>query len=62
LDVYNPAGSLVAKLAQGYYPAGIHRVVWKDSTEDQPLPPTGLYFVTMETAGFSQTRKLMLIK
>ncbi|NQS99200.1 MAG: T9SS type A sorting domain-containing protein [candidate division Zixibacteria bacterium] len=57
LTVYDVNGREVARLAEGFYTAGIHQVVF-DGSEFS----SGIYFARLQTEGFSQTRKLLLIK
>nr|MBC8277020.1 T9SS type A sorting domain-containing protein [FCB group bacterium] len=57
LNVYNIQGREVAKLIDGFQPAGSHQV-----TFDAKNLTSGVYFVRLEAGDFSQTEKLLLIK
>ncbi len=57
LTVYNVRGEAVAKLANGVMAAGEHVVTW-DATEH----PSGVYFYRLEGPGFSETRKMTMLK
>ena len=57
VEVFDLLGRKVATLVHGAIPAGFHAVTWNASNL-----PSGLYFCRMETAGFAQTRKLVLVK
>ncbi|MBU2501528.1 T9SS type A sorting domain-containing protein [bacterium] len=57
LRVYNVRGQVVETLVNRTLGAGEHRVTWdaKDS-------PSGVYFYRIETPGFSETRKMIMLK
>lgn len=57
LAVYNVSGQLVAVLRDTIVSAGYHSVVW-----DALAMPSGIYFVTLKTGGFAETRKVLLMK
>ena len=57
LTVYNVTGQLVSVLKDEYQQAGAHSITW-----DAAGMPSGLYFCTLKTDRFSETRKMMLIK
>jgi hypothetical protein len=57
LKVYNMAGAEVASLVSGLTAAGQHSV-----TFDAASLTSGVYFYTLEVAGLTQTRKMVLVK
>ncbi len=57
LAVYDISGREAAVLAQGFYPAGTHQMVW-DASE----VASGVYFVQLSMKNIVLTRKLLLIK
>lgn len=57
LNVFNAAGQKVAELQNGMTDAGIHSVVWNAAGM-----PSGVYFYRLVTDGFSDSRKMMLLK
>jgi predicted outer membrane repeat protein len=57
VEVYNLLGQLVSTLHTGVLPAGEHRLV-----ADGTRWASGLYFVTAESAGRVQVRKMLLVK
>lgn len=62
LAVYNIVGQRVATLMDGDYNAGRYEVTW-NGKDDFGLPAaTGVYFYRLQADGFSQTRKLLLVK
>ena len=62
LRIYNLKGQLVSTLMNGEKNAGRHHVVWDGrDTSNRPVA-SGVYFYRLDAKGFSQTRKMMLIK
>ena len=57
LTIHNILGESVATLLDGTVGNGTHSVVW-----DAGGLPTGIYLCRMETAGFIQVRKLLMLK
>ncbi len=57
LTVYNVRGEAVAKLADGTMSAGEHAITW-DATDHA----SGVYFYRLEGPGFSETRKMTMVK
>jgi len=60
--VYNATGQKVRTLANGDFAAGIHQIVWDARDGSGRQAPSGIYYYRMTTEGFSQTRKLLLLK
>ena len=61
LQVFDLAGQLVATLAQGSYPAGVHTVVWDAATRGRDLA-SGVYLCRLTGAGQPVVRKLSLLR
>jgi PKD repeat protein len=57
LVVYNVKGQLVETLADGSYGPGDHFVMW-DARDNA----SGVYFYRLETEGFTETRKMIMLK
>ena len=57
LKVYNLLGQEVAMLVNEVKPAGFYAVKWNASNV-----PTGMYFYQLTSGGFSQVKKMLLIK
>jgi len=57
LRVYNLLGQEVVTLADGIMEAGYHSVEWNASAV-----ATGVYYYRMEAPGFSEVKKMMLLK
>ncbi len=61
LDVYDAAGRLVRRLADGAFPAGEHVVSWDGRAADGSRQPDGVYFLRGQWDRFSATRKIVRI-
>ncbi len=57
LEVYNITGQKVATLVEGNLAAGTHKVTWDGRDHS-----SGVYFYRLDTPGFSDTRKMILLK
>jgi hypothetical protein len=62
ITVYNMLGQEVATLVAGFQTAGAYTVQWNGIDHAGHSVPSGLYFYTMQTEGFSATQKMMLLK
>jgi len=57
LTVYNVKGQIVETMIDGTLGAGLHSRTW-----DGRAHPSGVYFYRLETNGFSETRKMIMLK
>lgn len=57
LKIFNVLGQEVGELVNERIPAGSHRISWTATNL-----PSGIYLCRMETEGFSQVRKLLLLR
>jgi hypothetical protein len=62
LEVFNIRGSRIAVLADGYFPAGVHRVHWKGIDYAGRNLASGVYFYRLQASGRVMTRKMILLK
>jgi hypothetical protein len=62
LSVYDVAGRLVNRLVDETQVAGIHSIVWRGTDRRGTTVASGVYFVRMQSAGESFTRKMVLLK
>jgi photosystem II stability/assembly factor-like uncharacterized protein len=62
IRVYNVLGQEVRTLVNEVRSAGRHEVVWDARDDAGKSVATGLYLYRLEAKGFSQVRKMMLIK
>ncbi len=57
LKVYDLMGQEIATLVNGREPAGTHQVTWNAATA-----PSGVYFYRITAGGFTETKKLVLVR
>lgn len=62
LDVFNITGQLVTTLVNKYYETGRHSVMWDAKDNDGRQVSSGIYFYRVEADGFSQSKKMVLLK
>ena len=57
LAIYNVKGELVKTLAEGTYGPGVHTFSW-----DAANHASGVYFYRLEAPGFTETKKMIMLK
>ncbi|GAB4182487.1 MAG: hypothetical protein Kow00108_19390 [Calditrichia bacterium] len=62
VSIYNVAGQLVKVLANDYYDAGTHKIVWDAKNQAGSTVSSGIYFVTVKADKFVKTQKLLFVK
>jgi hypothetical protein len=62
LKIYDLVGREVRTLVNEEKPAGYHRVRWDGKNEYGQVLPAGIYFVRMNAAEFTITRKITLLR
>jgi predicted outer membrane repeat protein len=62
VKVYDVAGRLVRTLVDGRRAAGPHRVVWDGLDSSGRMGASGVYFVRVSSEGWSDSRKIVLLK
>jgi hypothetical protein len=62
LTVYNLLGQQVRELADTYFSAGSHEVLWDGTNESGRTVATGIYLYRMTAGNFVEQRKMLLIK
>jgi flagellar hook assembly protein FlgD len=62
IKVYDVLGREITTLLSGQQPAGSLRVKWDGRDAHGLTAPTGIYFVRMTADGFTDSRKIMLMK
>jgi len=62
LLVYNARGQQIKSFITDYKPAGRHTIIWNGRDDAGNQLPSGVYFLRMTTAAFSQSRKILLIR
>ena len=61
-SIYDILGQRVRTLVTGQQGAGFYRLAWNGRDQADRMVASGVYFYRLATAGFSQTRKMTLIK
>ncbi|MFH0952630.1 MAG: FlgD immunoglobulin-like domain containing protein, partial [Patescibacteria group bacterium] len=62
LKIYDVQGRLVTVLSSGTKEAGDYKVQWRGTNQQGESVASGVYFCRLQTGGFAQTRKLILLK
>jgi len=62
LTVYNTLGRAVKRLVNTIQPAGLYAVSWDGRDEYGRPIPTGVYYYAIESSGFMDARKLVLLQ
>jgi hypothetical protein len=60
--VYDVSGKLVRTVDDSFREAGPHQVLWDGRSGNGDTVANGVYFVRLETAGDSRTRKVVLLR
>jgi hypothetical protein len=61
IDVYDVQGRMVCSLVDKVFDPGLHEIEWDGSTQEQRSAGDGVYFYRMQTDGYSETRKVVLL-
>jgi len=61
LRIFNIAGQLV-KSYSGHLEAGVHTITWDGRNDQGSSVASGVYFYKAEANGFTETRKMMMLK
>ena len=62
LRVFDVGGRFVRTLVSGDLPAGAHEVTWRGDDERGRPVASGVYFCRLETAGDTQSRRMLLLR
>jgi hypothetical protein len=62
LKVYNVAGQLIRTLVNGVKDVGSHSVSWDGKNDGGVGVASGVYFCKIDTKGFCQTRKMVVLR
>lgn len=62
LGIYGASGRLVRRLADRDYPAGYHQIRWNGRSESGARAPAGVYFLRLESGGFTSITKITVVK
>jgi hypothetical protein len=62
IEIYNTKGQHIRTLVSDKLKAGYHSAVWNGTDSSGKAVSSGMYLYRMQTEGFAQTRKMMLMK
>ncbi len=62
LRIYNIKGQLINKLVDEVQNPGIHQILWQGNTLNDKKVAAGIYFYKLKTSGYSNTRKMVILK
>ena len=62
LVIYNAMGQMVRTLVDAVQVSGYHQVVWDSRDAQGQLVSGGVYFCRMTASGFSETRRMVLLR
>ncbi|UCD37880.1 MAG: T9SS type A sorting domain-containing protein [Fidelibacterota bacterium] len=62
LIVYDILGREITRLVSGYQPPGYHEAIWDGSDASGRGMPSGIYIARLSTPGYSQSRKIVLLR
>tara|TARA_Y100001958_G_scaffold65022_1_gene43659 strand:+ start:110 stop:877 length:768 start_codon:yes stop_codon:yes gene_type:complete len=62
LSIFDASGRLVKNLVSENKNVGSYSATWDGTTDSGVNASTGMYFYTIETEGFVETKKMMLVK
>jgi hypothetical protein len=62
INIYNIRGQHIRSLVNGRLSAGQHSVVWNGTDDNGRAVGSGIYFYRMTTDGYSETKKMIMMK
>ncbi len=62
LKVYDSSGKLIRTLVQQEQPAGTYSVEWNGKADNGRPVPSGIYFYSLNSNDYSQSRRMVLLK
>ena len=62
ISVYNMIGGKVKTLVNGIQNPGFKKIQWNAKNEMNNPVSAGLYFYTIQTDGFKETKRMILLK
>jgi hypothetical protein len=62
LTIYNVLGQKVTTLADEPKRAGTHHVIWDGKNDEGKEVASGIYFYQLKAGGFTETKKMLLLK
>ena len=62
IEIFNIRGQKIQTLLDSYINAGYHQVIWHGTDENGRDVASGIYFYQMRTEGFSEVKRMVLLK
>jgi hypothetical protein len=62
LRIYDITGRLIRTLAEGYRPAGFHNAIWDARDDLGNEVASGIYYYSLGTGDFRETRRMVLLR
>ncbi|MDH3889775.1 MAG: T9SS type A sorting domain-containing protein [candidate division Zixibacteria bacterium] len=62
IEVYNVLGRLVSTPFDGVAQSGVNEVIWEGTNSAGEAVASGIYFYRLKTEGFTETKKMTLLK
>ena len=63
IEIFNIRGQRVSEIVPNrHYEPGIHSVIWNGTDDNGRFVGSGIYFYRMTVEGFSETRRMLLLK
>jgi len=62
IEVFDVTGRVVRRLVDSPMPPGRHAINWRTEGDDGQAVSSGVYFVRMQAPGFSEKRKLIVLR
>ncbi|MBT4512689.1 MAG: T9SS type A sorting domain-containing protein, partial [Chloroflexi bacterium] len=62
LDVFDLTGQRVKMLVNTYQSPGVHEVIWDGTNDHEKHVSTGIYLTRFQVGGFTEVRKMLLVK
>ncbi|MEO0132458.1 MAG: T9SS type A sorting domain-containing protein [candidate division WOR-3 bacterium] len=60
LEIYDVSGRLISTLVNAYQAQGIYTINWHKTTSQRQKLSSGLYFYTLRTENYRETKKLII--
>ena len=62
LSIFNVLGQRIATLVDGLLTQGTHVVTWNGRDNRGMQLPSGVYFYTLKAAGFTESKRMLMLK
>ncbi|MCK4414151.1 MAG: right-handed parallel beta-helix repeat-containing protein [Candidatus Eisenbacteria sp.] len=62
LDIYDPSGRRIARLHEGWLPAGLHQASWNGGTLDGGQAGSGVYFYRLRAGDLIESMRMLRLR